>query len=443
MRLLPETRTQKPLSLSTEILLWVGLAIFTTGVSAQSLPRTSPERVGLSSERLERLPAAMQRYIDANQLAGTVTLVARDGKVAHFGTQGWQDKEADKPMQQDTIFFIMSMTKPIVSTALMMLYEEGRFLLTDPVSKWIPEIADKQVLIGADAGIHRMTPRQPITVRDVLAHTTGLDPSRDLLTEDEQTLLQRESSLEATLIKRAPLPLAFHPSEDWQYGSSTDYVALLVERIAGEPLKDFLQKRILDPLEMSDTSYVVPEEKRARVATVYSPTGPGQTIEVYRTPEYSAVPFFGSDYYGGVAGLFSTAADYWRFSQMLLNGGELDGVRLLSPKTVNLMISNHSGDHDIYIRGPGYNFGLGFGILNDPGTARDPITPGSFTWGGAWGTIFWVDPVENMVGIMMTQISSYSHLNVRQDVGVTAVQAIVDSYSNKPQSVRGYSVLNP
>ncbi len=443
MRLLPETRTQKPLSLGAEILLWVGLAIFTTGVSAQSLPRTSPERVGLSSERLERLPAAMQRYIDANQLAGTVTLVARDGKVAHFGTQGWQDKEADKPMQQDTIFFIMSMTKPIVSTALMMLYEEGRFLLTDPVSKWIPEIADKQVLIEDDAGVHRMTPRQPITVRDVLAHTTGLDPSRDLLTEDEQTLLQRESSLEATLIKRAPLPLAFHPSEDWQYGSSTDYVALLVERIAGEPLKDFLQKRILDPLEMSDTSYVVPEEKRARVATVYSPTGPGQTIEVYRTPEYSAVPFFGSDYYGGVAGLFSTAADYWRFSQMLLNGGELDGVRLLSPKTVNLMISNHSGDHDIYIRGPGYNFGLGFGILNDPGTARDPITPGSFTWGGAWGTIFWVDPVENMVGIMMTQISSYSHLNVRQDVGVTAVQAIVDSYSNKPQSVRGYSVLNP
>lgn len=443
MRLLPETRTQKPLSLGAEILLWVGLAIFTTGVSAQSLPRTSPERVGLSSERLERLPAAMQRYIDANQLAGTVTLVARDGKVAHFGTQGWQDKEADKPMQQDTIFFIMSMTKPIVSTALMMLYEEGRFLLTDPVSKWIPEIADKQVLIEDDAGIHRMTPRQPITVRDVLAHTTGLDPSRDLLTEDEQTLLQRESSLEATLIKRAPLPLAFHPSEDWQYGSSTDYVALLVERIAGEPLKDFLQKRILDPLEMSDTSYVVPDEKRARVATVYSPTGPGQTIEVYRTPEYSAVPFFGSDYYGGVAGLFSTAADYWRFSQMLLNGGELDGVRLLSPKTVNLMISNHSGDHDIYIRGPGYNFGLGFGILSDPGTARDPITPGSFTWGGAWGTIFWVDPVENMVGIMMTQISSYSHLNVRQDVGVTAVQAIVDSYSNKPQSVRGYSVLNP
>ncbi len=346
-------------------------------------------------------------------------------------------------MTEDTIFFIMSMTKPIVSTALMMLYEEGRFLLTDPVTKWIPEIAGKQVLIQDDAGVHRMTPRQPITVRDVLAHTTGLDPTRELLTEDEQALLGRESSLEATLIKRAPLPLAFHPSEDWQYGSSTDYVALLVERISGEPLKDFLQERILDPLNMNDTSYVVPAEKRDRVATVYSPTGPNKTIEVFRTPEYSSVPFFGSDYYGGVAGLFSTASDYWRFSQMLLNGGKLGRVQLLSPKTVNLMISNHSADHDIYIRGPGYNFGLGFGILNDAGVARDPITPGSFTWGGAWGTIFWVDPVENMIGIMMTQISSYSHLNVRQDVGVTAVQSIVDSYSNKPYSVQGYSVLNP
>ena len=411
-------------------------------LQAQSLPRSSPERVGLSSERLERLPAAMQRYIDANQLAGTVTLVARDGKVAHLKSQGWRDKESDTPMTNDTLFFIMSMTKPIVSTALMMLYEEGRFLLTDPVSKWIPEIANKQVLVEDDAGVHRMTPRQPITVRDVLAHTTGLDPSRELLSDEEQELLTRESSLEATLLKRAPLPLAFHPSEDWQYGSSTDYVALLVERISGDALKDFLQRRIFEPLQMTDTSYVVPPSKQDRVATVYSPTGPERTIEVYRTPEYSSVPFFGSDYYGGVAGLFSTASDYWRFSQMLLNGGELDGVRLLSPKTINLMITNHSGDHDIYIRGPGYNFGLGFGILNDAGVARDPITPGSFTWGGAWGTIFWVDPVENMIGIMMTQISSYSHLNVRQDVGVTAVQAIVDSYSNAPYPVRGYEKLN-
>lgn len=345
-------------------------------------------------------------------------------------------------MRDDTIFFIMSMTKPIVSTALMMLYEEGHFLLTDPISNWIPEIAGKQVIVKDQYGTHRVPPLQPITFRDVLAHTTGLDPSRDDLTEEEQALLAREDTLEDTLLKRAPLPLAFHPSESWQYGSSTDYVALLVERIAGEPLKDFLQREIFDPLQMEDTFYVVPPEKRNRVANVYSPSGPGRSIELSRTPEYSAVPYFGAEYYGGVAGLFSTISDYWRFSQMLMNGGELDGVRLLSPKTISLMITNHTADHNVYVRGPGYGFGLGFGVVNDAGVARDPLTPGTFSWGGAWGTVFWVDPVENMIGIMMTQITSYSHLNVRQELGVTAMQSIIDSYSARPFTVAPYPKLD-
>lgn len=409
---------------------------------ADDLPWAEPESVGISSERLGRIDTAMQRYIDADLLAGTITLVARDGKVVHVNSQGWKDKENDVAMSDDTIFFIMSMTKPIVSTALMMLYEEGHFLLTDPVSNWIPEIANKQVITTDQYGTHRVPPRSPITFRDVLAHTTGLDPARGDLTEEEQKLLGREDNLNDTLVRRAELPLAFHPGEEWQYGSSTDYVALLVERISGEPLKDYLQRKILDPLEMNDTSYVVPADKRNRVANVYSPSGPDRTIELSRTPEYSNQPYFGANYYGGVAGLFSTVSDYWRFSQMLLNGGELDGVRLLSPKTVNLMITNHAGDKDVYVRGPGYGFGLGFGVLNDAGTARDPITPGSFTWGGAWGTIFWVDPVENMIGIMMTQITSYSHLNVRQDVGVTAVQSIIDSYSARPFTVAPYAKLD-
>jgi len=258
-----------------------------------------------------------------------------------------------------------------------------------------------------------------------------------VLTEEELALLPRKATLEETLINRAPLPLSFHPGDDWQYGSSTDYVALLVERISGQPLVDFLQEKILDPLQMHDTSYIVPKDKVDRVAAVYSPSGPNQTIELSRAPEYRETTYF-----GGVAGLSSTVSDYWRFSQMLLNGGELDGVRLLSPKTINLMISNHSGDHDVYIRGPGYTFGLGFGLVSDAGTARDPLTPGTFSWGGAWGTIFWVDPVENMIGIMMTQITSYRHLTVRQDVGVTAMQAIIDSYSNKPYSVAPYARLD-
>lgn len=409
---------------------------------ANGLPAATPESQGVSSERLQRFSAAMQRYIDAEQLAGTVSLVARNGKVIHFESQGWKSKEDDQAMTDDSIFFIMSMTKPIVSTALMMLYEEGYFLLTDPISDWIPELANKQVIVQDELGTHRVPQKSPITFRHVLSHTAGVDPAREFLTEDEIALLGREHTLEETILKRAPLPLAFHPGEQWQYGSATDYVALLVERVSGMPLKDFLQRKIFDPLQMEDTFYVVPPEKQNRVASVYSPSGPDQTIELSRGPEYSGQPFMGGEYYGGTAGLFSTASDYWRFSQMILNGGELDGVRLLSPKTINLMISNHTGDKDIYVRGPGFSFGLGYGVLSDVGKAREPLTPGSFTWGGAWGTIFWADPVENMIGIMMTQITSYRHLNVRQDTGVTAMQAIIDSYSNKPYNVQGYPVLD-
>ena len=404
---------------------------------AEGLPLDKPENVGVSSARLQRLSAAMQRYIDGNMLAGTVSLISRNGKVIHFESQGWKNKETGEEMGDDSIFVIMSMTKPIVTMALMMLYEEGRFLLTDPITNWIPELEGKQVIVNDQGGSYRMTAKRPITFRHVLSHTSGLDPSRDALSETELALLPRAATLEATLLQRAPLPLNFHPGDDWQYGSSTDYVALLVERISGEPLVDFLQQRILDPLQMHDTFYIVPQDKVHRVAAVYKPTGENQTIELARAPEYSETTYF-----GGVAGLSSTTTDYWRFSQMLLNGGALDGVRLLSPKTINLMISNHSGDNDVYIRGPGYTFGLGFGIVNDAGKARDPLTPGTFTWGGAWGTIFWIDPVENMIGIMMTQITSYSHLSVRQELGVTAMQAIIDSYSNKPYAVAPYRTID-
>ena len=429
----------KIIKATTKRMLFLGSAFaLSTSAWANGLPMASPESVGVSSERLERMSDAMQRYIDANQLAGTVSLISRKGQVIHMESQGWKSKETGEEMTGDTIFFIMSMTKPIVSTALMMLYEEGHFLLTDPISDWIPEIADKQVIVENEFGTYRVPAHRPVDFRHVLSHTAGLDPSRDALNADELAMLGRRDNLEDTIIRRGPLPLAFHPGDEWQYGSSTDYVALLVERISGETLKEYLQKNIFDPLGMEDTFYVVPEEKRDRVASVYSPTGPGQTIELSRTKEYSNTPFFGENYYGGVAGLFSTASDYWRFSQMLLNGGELDGVRLLSPKTVSLMISNHSGDGDVYVRGPGYNFGLGFGILSDAGKARDPLTPGSYTWGGAWGTIFWTDPVEEMTGIMMTQITSYSHLTVRQDFGVTAMQSIIDA--NTP--ILGYPVLD-
>lgn len=404
---------------------------------ANGFPTASPESVGLSSGRLERLTNAMQRYIDKDQLAGTVSLIARNGKVVHVESQGWKNKETGEAMTDDSIFVIMSMTKPIVSAALMMLYEEGHFLLTDPITDWIPELEGKEVIVNDEHGSHRVPAEGPINIRHVLSHTAGVDPIRAALTAEELELLPRAATLEQTLIRRAPLPLSFEPGSDWQYGSSTDYVALLVERISGTSLVDYLQQNIFDPLQMVDTHYIVPKDKVDRVAAVYSPTGPNQSIDLFRAPEYQETTYF-----GGVAGLSSTVSDYWRFSQMLLNGGELDGVRLLSPKTINLMISNHSGDNDVYIRGPGYTFGLGFGIVNDSGTARDPLTPGTFSWGGAWGTIFFVDPVENLIGIMMTQITSYSHLTVRQDVGVTAMQSIIDSYSNKPYAVKPYQRID-
>ena len=403
------------------------LTLFSVYSFAADLPIVEPESVGVSSERLNRLTGTMQRYIDSDKLAGTVSLIARKGKIIHLKPQGYKSKETREEMTEDTIFFIMSMTKPIVSTALMMLYEEGHFLLTDPISDWIPELEGKQVIMENEFGAYRVPAHRPINFRHVLSHTSGLDPNQNFLSEEEIRLLPRADSLEETIVKRASLPLAFHPGDEWQYGSSTDYVALLVERISGQPLKEYLRREIFEPLEMEDTFYAVPKEKQDRVASVYSPTGMDQTIELSRTKTYSEKPYFGENYFGGTAGLFSTISDYWRFSQMLLNGGQLDGKRLLSPKTVSLMISNHSGNGIVYNRGPGYSFGLGFAILSDAGKSRDHLTPGSFTWGGAWGTVFWVDPVEEMIGIMMTQITSYRHISVRHDLGVTAMQSIIDS----------------
>ena len=275
----------------TKILLLILALSFSSSSLGNDLPTAAPESVGISSERLGRMSEAMQRYIDREQLAGTVSLIARKGKVVHFESQGWKSKETDEEMTDDTIFFIMSMTKPIVSTALMMLYEEGHFLLTDPITNWIPEISGKQVVVENEFGSYRVPPHRPIDFRHVLSHTAGLDPNRESLNDDEIALLERRDNLEDTILRRGPLPLAFHPGDNWQYGSSTDYVALLVERVSGEPLKDFLERKIFDPLGMEDTFYVVPEEKLDRVASVYSPSGPDQTIELSRTKEYSERPF--------------------------------------------------------------------------------------------------------------------------------------------------------
>jgi CubicO group peptidase (beta-lactamase class C family) len=426
-------------------------------VSGQAdLPFAKAETVGMSSKRLERINAFIKDYIDTNQIAGAVTLVARKGKIVHFEAQGWRYKEENQPMEKDAIFSLASMTKPIVSTALMMLWEDGRFMLDDPISKWLPSYANKQVL---DPLTNRRTPARPVTVRHILSHTSGLSlspstgaapltdgPGADLTAGGEpmepyepQAAAQpggppRPKTLLEAVDRAAGSPLAFQPGERWQYGSSTDFVAVLVEKMSGMTIDEFVRTKIFQPLGMRDTFYNVPREKAGKVAALYRPDKDGK-ITLFRKPEYREP----TTYFPGVAGLNGTAADYFRFSQMLLNGGEYNGQRLLGRMTVNMMITNQIGaGKPVYIRGDGYGFGLGFGILTNPATSGDALSAGTFTWGGANGTLFWIDPQEDLIGILMIQINPYSHFNIRPLFSVAVSQAITDSLADQKPRIMGY-----
>jgi CubicO group peptidase (beta-lactamase class C family) len=399
------------------------LALVAPAFAQSDVPMAKAEDVGMSSKRLERIHAFIQDYIDTNQIAGAVTLVARKGKVVHFESQGSRYKEENLPMQKDTIFSLASMTKPIVTSALMMLWEDGKFMLDDPISKWLPSYAKKDVL---DPQTGQRTPAiRPVTVRHVLTHTSGL--SLEAGGQRPKTLLEE-------IERSANRPLAFQPGDRWQYGSSTDFVAALVEKISGMTVDDFLKQRIFEPLGIRDTHYNVPRDKADRVAAIYRPDKDGK-ITLLRKPEYHEP----TTYFPGVAGLNGTAADYFRFSQMLLNGGEYAGHRLLGRMTVDMMITNQIGTgKPVYIRGGGYGFGLGFGILTDPSKSPDALSIGTFTWGGANGTLFWIDPVEDLIGIMMIQINPYSHFNIRPLYSVVVSQAITDSLAGQKSRIMGY-----
>jgi CubicO group peptidase (beta-lactamase class C family) len=410
----------------------------------EALPLAKPEKVGMSSERLQRLSRRMQDYIDKGQVAGVVTLVARQGKIVHYEAQGYRNREQKIPMQKDDLFVIMSMTKPIVSTALMMLYEEGKFLLNDPISKYLPEFEKMQVKVVDEKGESKLVPARPITVRHILTHTAGLatptpPPAPPAGTTprpvDESGAPQqppRPTTIRERVKQIAARPLNFQPGDKWEYGSATDVVAALAEVISGKNMDDFLRERIFKPLGMNDTHYNVPESKWSRRASVYVPE-PDGSIKPMPMPTPRPTTIF-----GGVAGLSSTPSDYFKFAQMVLNGGELNGVRLLSPKTIDFMISNHIGDLPVNLKGPGYGFGLGYSVLMDSGKASESLSPGSFGWGGAWGTYYFVDPVEELIGIIMIQITSYRHLNIRQDLGTLAEQAIIEPKSSGGQKIRGY-----
>ncbi len=400
------------------------------------VPTAQPETVGMSSERLARLDQVMQRYIDRDETAGVVTLVARRGKVVHFSALGHRDVESGAPMTHDSIFRIASMTKPIASTALMMLYEEGYFQLRDPVSKWLPEFGSMKVAIPAPrqerlTGRYKTIPAaRPITVQHILTHTAGLANSYRGITQPEFQAMSAQTQPGDTvgdmLTRLAELPLNFHPGDEWEYGRATDIVGRLVEVMSGQTLDEFLKERIFDPLHMTDTHFYLPESKLDRYTALYRPNADG-TIELAEAPtaesRYVAEPHV---YFSGAGGLVSTARDYFRFQQMMLNGGKLEGVRILSRKTVELMTSNHTGDYGIWLAGPGYGFGLGYAIVTDLGPSATPRSEGSFYWSGAFGTIFWVDPEEEVIGILMQQLRPYTHINARPDLATMTYQAIVD-----------------
>jgi CubicO group peptidase (beta-lactamase class C family) len=404
----------------------------------------APEEMGMSSERLARLDRVMQGYIDRSQLAGTLTLVARHGKVVHLKAQGWRYKEEDLPMETDTIFRIASMTKPITSVALMMLYEEGAFQLDDPISKWMPEYANPQVLVKTEEGERLEPARSPMTVRQLLTHTAGLIGARSPR-RGEARDVQMKGGFPATVseavARAASVPLDYHPGERWEYSSATDYVGVLVEKMSGMTLDQFFRERIFEPLGMVDSHFVVPESKLDRMAALYRPDAQLE-IELFEPPKAGPLRELPPTYFMGAGGLMSTAADYWRFHQMMLNGGELDGVRILGRRTVELIISNHipagRPEFKVWLAGPGYGFGLGYAILLDPGQAVEPNSPGTFNWGGAFGTWFFVDPVEELIGVVMVQLVNHRHVDHRMNIGQLTQQAVIDPHPSGPPRIQGY-----
>lgn len=397
---------------------------------ASGLAVAAPERVDVSAERLARIAPAMQRYIDAGLVAGTVTLVARHGRVVHFESQGSLDAENRVPMRKDAIFRIASMTKPITSVALMMLWEEGLFQLSDPVAKFLPEFANQKVSTTGDASGatgQLVAVKAPSTIRQMLTHTAGL--ANNYVGNGKFYQHEMEARSDDTLdvlIKRlAALPLNYQPGEAWQYSAATDVVGRLVEVISGMPLDQFMKQRIFDPLGMADTQFFMDDTKGGRLTAQYKPGDDQKIVLDDPASEQSRWISGNKTLFRGAGGLLSTAADYVRFQQMVLNGGELDGARLLAPATVSLMLENHTGSLPLWLTGPGMGFGLGYAVVTDRGAASTPLSLGAAYWGGAYCTLSWIDKETGVVGVLMTQVRPYTHINIRQDFQNIVYQALL------------------
>lgn len=424
--------------------------VSTTGW-AQGLPTTVPSAVGLSEERLDRLEAVVQRYVDEQAIAGAVTLIARRGRRAHLQAYGMADRNDGRPMTADTIFRIASMTKPVTSVAVLMLYEEGHFKLNDPVGQFLPELASLDVLTATadDTSFTLTASQQPMTIRHLLTHTSGIGyrflgdlgggaKLRRLAELYGQAgigdgLAEHDGTIEELVTALGTLPLLHEPGAAFSYGLSDDVLGRLVEVVSGVSFDEFLRNRLFEPLGMDDTSFYVPASKASRMAAVYTPTSSG-LAEVEGTVEgthlvYSSTYSTGEPRrnFSGGAGLSSTAQDYVRLLQMLLNGGGLDGARILSPMTVDLMTSNQIGTAPAgSIVQPGSaGFGLGVAIRGGPSVDGELGSAGAYYWSGFFNTVFWIDPQEQLIGILMTQVFP-STSDIQDKFRLMAYQAIIE-----------------
>ncbi len=373
---------------------------------------TAPEKAGMDAKRLERVGQEMKALVDKGLLAGVVTIGARKNKIVHYEAHGYQDLETKTPMSKNSIFRIYSMSKPVTGVALMILYDEGKFRLNDPVGKYIPELANMQVHIGEDEEGNLLTEpaNHPITIRELMNHTGGLAygtmNSMDLIDQKytEASIYDPDSSLKDMVEKIGKIPLKYQPGSKWYYSASVDVQGYLVERLSGQRFGDFLEERLFKPLGMKDTAFYVPTEKVERFAQQYSLNEAGELVpgELFGGP----IRFLDNqNLQGGGWGLVSTAMDYLRFAQMLLNGGQLDGQRILAPLTVKLMHTNHlptGFPMTDPLRPPGTSFGLDFAIVEDP-VEGDAYSKGEYYWGGASGTWFWIDPLQEVVFVGLIQ----------------------------------------
>lgn len=418
------------------------IALAATGVRAESLPTVHPEEVGLSSQRLARLDRVMQRHADENELAGVVMLIARHGKIAHFSAIGKMDLESGEEMRRDSIFRLYSMTKPITSVALLMLYEEGYFQLTDPIENYLPALKDAKVFNGLDKADEMILvdPTRKVSIQDMFRHTAGL--TYGFFSDTPVDKAYREAGIGLNPLKLKDLvdkigsvPLLYQPGTQWVYSYSHDVQAYLVECLSGMSFDVYLREKIFKPLGMEDTAFGLAQEKLDRFTTYYQsieqkdqavsfdPLVPGlQPIDKPKTSEYLR----GADFPGGGSGLVSTAADYFRFSQMLLNGGVYNGVRLLSPKTVALMTMDHvPAEADRAQLPPGYGFGLGVAVLKDPVAQGNIGSIGQYGWFGIATTRVLIDPSEDMIMILLTQYAPMN-FSLTSQFETLVYQAIIE-----------------